>query len=103
MICPCKKKLHWTNKTPCESQNIKNIDQGLKNKNMGAPLTEHFLACNHSPDDLRFFSLEYIRSKKYHKIDIEKIIFQREACYIFNFQSVATVGLNANMNFSSYL
>ncbi|XP_077163796.1 uncharacterized protein LOC143831932 [Paroedura picta] len=102
IICPCAQLYIGITSRPIRVR-IQEHQSRLRHRITDAPMVTHFMEKGHKPEDLLFFGLEQISTVGHHKMDINKILRQRESFYIYSLETMSPKGLNTNLELSCFL
>lgn len=75
----------------------------IRNAVKEVPLMKHFLELKHGPEDFNFFVLEEIVQKSRLRVDLHKLLLQREMFWIFQLHTIAPRGLNVGIHYAVFL
>ena len=101
-ICTCGKKYVGKSTRPIKIR-IGEHRSRIRNRNLEAPLTAHYVEMGHSPEDFKFVVLEVVSAQPFEKIDIERVLLQKEAAFIHRLNTLAPEGLNNEMDLSCFI
>lgn len=62
-----------------------------------------FLERNHAPDDFEFTVLEQIQPARYNKINLNRLLLQRESFWIYKLGTLVPGGLNNENELNCFL
>lgn len=97
--CPCLQRYVGSTQRPlCVT--IQEHVSRIRNKVLEAPLVQHYLSNNHSPNDLKVYVLEVIESEP-SKNRIQRLL-QREVFWITRLNTLHPNGLNSDLNFGVF-
>lgn len=75
----------------------------IRNRNIDAPLVMHFIDKNHTPDDFQFTVLEQLKINKYNRVNLHKLLLQRECFWIHKLNTLIPSGLNNENELNCFL
>lgn len=102
VVCPCGLRYIGESMRAIKTRILEHKSK-IKHAHLDAPLVDHFVSKGHRYDDFKFVVLEVIKTNKYDRKDIRKVLLKREAFWIYRLNTIHPHGLNASLDLSCFL